>query len=138
MYIVYKVSGCAKVTEKSNEDLELIFSTEENRTKVEVKAKADINLVAAVQEIFHAYRKDDLFFVNGYQSWTDSFEYGYNNRLKDAKSIFPPIKNTFALLQYGDSYFYEYKKNAFHGYDVSYIKGKNPLFIGNLSYNRTS
>lgn len=134
MYIVYRVSGCGKVTGKSNEDLELIFSTEKNRTKVEIKAKADLSLVAAVQEISHAYGKEDLFFVNGYQSWTDSFEYRYDKRLKDAKSIFPPIRNTFALSQYGDSFFYEYKKNVFHGYDVSYIKGENPLFVGNLNY----
>ncbi len=134
MYIAYRIDGTEKIAESSNEDIEISESKNGARMEVGVQAKKDLDLIVAMEEIPHAYGKDDLFFVNGYQSWTDSFEYSYAQKLKDANRLPRILNRTFAFPQYGDAYFYDYDRNVFHGFDLSYVKGKNPFFIASLNF----
>lgn len=134
MILEYKVNGQIKSTKVSNDDVTISARQEKNRITITVLAMNDVELVASYDEHVQKYSKKDRFFVNGYQSWTDSFEYGYNDVLKDATKLPKCLNEKFAFDKYGDSFFYKYQKDVLHGFDVSYVTGEDPLFIGNYNY----
>ena len=132
--IKYLKNGKSFLTNSSNEDLEIL--TNENKPEFEMKLKAntDISLVSAVLDAEYKLNDNDVYFYNGYQSWTDTHltykNFKERNILKGPKGI---VK-LWALDQYGDSHFYKYSKKIVHGYDLFYAKGNNPVFIYNLNY----
>ena len=75
-----------------------------------------------------------MYFLNGYQSWTDTKEYKLRERLRNIKKSPHIISHMFAMDKYGDASFYNYSIRKSHGYDVFYSKGKYESFIYNLNY----
>ena len=134
MTIRYIADGIEKTASQTNGDLEITENSAQERQTVYIKAKNALQLVAAETDFAHAFSDDDRIFLNGWQSWTDSFEYSWNDKLKDALKLPGFLNSKYAFPQYGDAYFYQYHKDVLHTWDVSYIKGKNPLFVGNLNY----
>lgn len=134
MILEYKLNNVRKTTESSNPDVEISAEKTESRSVVEITALKEIFLVAAEQTFEHKYSKDNRFFVNGYQSWTDSFEYSFNDKLEDVNRLPKKLLQSFAFDKYGDGFFYKYQKNVFHGFDISYVRGENPVFIANNNY----
>lgn len=132
--ISYKVFGSLKTTAKSNEDLEVSVSGKNHRFTVKLKAKNDISLLGFSQSFPFSVDQKDLYFLNGYQSWTDTKEFTPNERERNVKKLPKFILEKFAFDRYGDSSFYEYNKNVVHGYDIFYRKGKSEKFILNLNY----
>lgn len=59
-------------TNNSNQDLELTIKKDANHTMVSVKALAEIKLVDAKLDTDIKIKDNDLMFLNGYQSWTDT------------------------------------------------------------------
>ena len=135
MKFIYKYKDLCYETDKSNDHLEIIENNNEIRNTISIIAKKQIELISCELTINHNYYKDDLFFLNGYQSWTDSFEYHYNDKLKDANKIPKLLNKLFAFDKYGDCNFIKYNKAIFHSFDISYVKGNNPICIANLNYN---
>ena len=75
MKIAYLKNGKTYKTTASNSDLEVNVLNNDHRYTVNVSAKSDITLVSVNNVIpFHVNFRD-LYFLNGYQSWTDSHEY---------------------------------------------------------------
>ena len=70
--IKYLKNGKSFLTNSSNEDLEIL--TNENKPEFEMKLKAntDISLVSAVLDAEYKLNDNDVYFYNGYQSWTDT------------------------------------------------------------------
>lgn len=134
--IKYTVSGELKSAAQSNSDFELLTKEENNRYTVSLRAKQDISLLMFEQNYQFAPNKDDLYFVNGYQSWTDTKECTPYEREKDVARLPRFLVNAFAFDRYGDTLFYKYGKHLLHGYDVFYCKGKREKFILNLNYVR--
>lgn len=134
MILKYSVNGELKTTVDSNVDVTITEKKLENRTVVEISTTKDLFLESAEIAIDYAYDKSDRFFLNGYQSWTDSFEYSYNDKLKDVNKLPKSITKAYAFDKYGDGFFYKYNKNVLHGFDVSYVSGKKQLFIGNNNF----
>lgn len=134
MILKYAVNGEVKTTGASNEDVLISINQTDNAFTASVSALKEVDLVEAEMSYSQIYTKSDRFFVNGYQSWTDSFEYSYNDKLKDVKKIPGFLTKAFAFDKYGDGFFYNYSKNVFHGFDVSYVDGKYPVFIANNNF----
>lgn len=134
MILDYSVNGKYNSTEGSNNDVEVTAKQEKNRVTVTILALNDIELLSAVQVEERKYYKSDRFFLNGYQSWTDSFEYAYSDKLKNAAKLPKFLNKKFAFKNYGDSHFYKYQKNVLHAFDVSYVKGEDPVFVGNNNF----
>ena len=134
--ISYIVSGEQRIATNSNDDLELVTAEDNNRHTVILRAKKEIALTLFETSLPFAPHKDDLYFMNGYQSWTDSKEFTPNERERDVKKIPQALVKAFAFDRYGDASFYTYGKHLLHGYDVFYCKGEREKYILNLNYPR--
>lgn len=134
MILEYSVNGTIRSTEKTNDDVTITCTKEGNRSVAVAVANEEITLESCVETFSREYKKTDRFFVNGYQSWTDSFEYSYGDKLKDAQKLPKFLNRKFAFDKYGDSFFQKYRKNVLHGFDVSYVQGTNPVFIASNNF----
>ena len=121
-----------------------------NRYTVTLRALSDLMLYKATNSLDIEFSNNSKFFLNGYQSWTDTKEAYIEEHEKiarRAKRFFKnfhkndtfdktrdPILNRFAFDRYGDVLFYEYDKNKLHGYDVFYIKGEKEFFSFNYNF----
>ena len=131
--ISYFVNNELKTTNNTNSDLEIIEELGKHNN-IKIKALNDITLKKAEIKDIIALNDDDIFLLNGYQSWTDTKECTLKDKEINIKKIFKPIRDIFALEAYGDSFIYNYHKNKLHGYDVFYIKGKKECFSANWNY----
>ncbi len=134
--IEYKVSEILKSTAESNEDLDLSAVEENHRFTVKLKAKKVIRILNFKQSFPFFPDENDLYFLNGYQSWTDTKEFTPKERQRNVKKLPKFILNAFSFDRYGDASFYKYDKNVVHGYDIFYNKGNNgkEKYILNLNY----
>ena len=92
----------------SNKDMEVLSSFIGNRNIVKLKALSDITLLKADHYLGFAAHRKDRYFLNGYQSWTDTAEYYLSKRLRNIKKSPHIITHMFAMDKYGDSSFYKY------------------------------
>ena len=134
--INYAISGERRSATQSNDEVELLKKEENGRHTVTLRAKKDICLLLFAQIIPFAADKKDLYFLNGYQSWTDTKEFNFTEREKDVKKLPKFLVNAFAFDRYGDATFHSYGKHLLHGYDVFYCRGKSEKYILNLNYTR--
>ena len=121
MIIKYIADGIEKTASQTNGDLEITEKSAREQKTVHIKAKNSLQLVATEIEFPHAFSDDDRIFLNGWQSWTDSFEYSWKDRLKDALKLPGFLNSKYAFPQYGDAYFYQYNKDVLHAWDVGNI-----------------
>ncbi len=134
MFLEYFVDGVLKATDCSNDDVTISFKSDSNRIVEEICALKNIELKSAQVSYNHNYSREDRFFLNGYQSWTDSFEYFWKDKLRNVKKLPAFLLKTFAFDKYGDGFFYEYQAKVFHGFDISYITGLQDVFIANNNF----
>ena len=134
MRVVYYKNGKKHTTSGSNTDVKISEVREGNHTTIKLLAGEEITLAkATVSYPWHINFKD-LYFLNGYQSWTDTKEYKLATQLRDIRKSPHIISHMFAMDRYGDSKFYNYSIRKSHGYDVFYSKGQYECFIYNLNY----
>ena len=134
MFVRYKINGQFRRVNDTNEDIEVFEQRKNNRHIVKITAKKDVTLADATEVIpFHVNYKD-LYFLNGYQSWTDTKEFKLVKRLRNVKKSPHVIVSLYGLNKYGDSTFYDYSIKKSHGYDVFYSRGNYESFIYNLNY----
>ena len=133
MRLDYLKNGRKYCAKHSNDDVEFKISINNNRTTTRIKALEDITLLKADDIIPFNVNFKDLYFLNGYQSWTDTKEFKLAKRLRNIKKSPHIITHMFAMDKYGDSSFYKYSNFKMHGYDVFYSRGEHELFI--CSYN---
>lgn len=124
--IRYRVEGVEKRgAGNDTEDYSLLVDQSEERVTIRLKAKKPLTLVTSSFEVPYAYAASDEIFINGYQSWTDSREYGLNEYLRNIKKAPRFIRNRFHLEVYGDAWFMDYQKDNFHSFTFAYRKNKN-------------
>ncbi|MBQ9520267.1 MAG: alpha-galactosidase [Acholeplasmatales bacterium] len=126
----YKISSLDSQIVSFNE------SFKDKRYILSLNTKEEIKINSIKIEIDHKFLKSDLFFLNGYQSWTDSYLYKYEDKFKNIMKTPKFLLKAFAFDKYGDSHFKKYDKNVFHGYDLAYIKGEESFFIASLNYKK--
>lgn len=134
MRVVYYKDGSKHTTTKSNQDITISEIKEGNHTIIKLTASATIKLAEAYVDYPCHVNYKDLYFLNGYQSWTDTKEFKLATQLRDIKKSPHIISKMFAMDRYGDATFYRYSIRKSHGYDVFYSKGKYEMFIYNLNY----
>ena len=134
MRIVYYKNGKKRIARRSNGDLVVNTQIINNRTTVILTARADIALDQCDTFLESNVNFSDLYFLNGYQSWTDTKEFKLAKRLRNIKKSPHIITKVFALAKYGDAPFYKYSIKKSHGYDIFYSKGKCESFIFNLNF----
>lgn len=134
----YRVRNSETVlnTNSSNSDVELSIDKGEKWYFVSVTAKRDLLLDSALLYDVFNLEQSDSFFMNGYQSWTDSREMTLAEKPteRDSNRIPRILKDMFAFDRYGDSVFYRYSPDYVHGYDVFYVKGKRNFFSFNRNF----
>lgn len=135
MKLTYILCGEKKTTEMSNDDIDIINYSSGENLKVAVRAKKELTLDNAEEEINFKVNAEDLFFMNGYQSWTDTKEFYASETERNVYSAPKSIVKKYGFDMYGDATFYPYEKDKLHGYDVFYSKGKNEKFIFNRNKN---
>ena len=134
MRIIYFKDGKKHTITASNSDVTINEIREGNCTTIKVLANEDITLYKADVSYPCFINYKDLYFLNGYQSWTDTREYKLAKQLRDVRKCPHIITYLYSLRQYGDSNFYNYSIRKSHGFDVFYSKGKYESFIYNLNY----
>lgn len=130
------VSGELKSASQSCGSFALFTAEENHRHTLTLRAGETIRLLRFTQTFPFTPDRDDLYFFNGYQSWTDSRELTPKERERNIKKLPRPLLDAFALDRYGDASFYPYADHLLHGYDVFYCKGRREKFILNLNYTR--
>ena len=134
MHVSYFKNGTKYTVNQSNADITINEIRDGNHTTVKLLVNEDITLLRAFVDYPCHINYRDLYFLNGYQSWTDTREYKLAYQLRDVKKSPHIITKMFALDKYGDSSFYQYSIRKSHGYDVFYSKGKFESFVYNLNY----
>lgn len=132
--VTYLLSGKSITTDKSDEHVRLSFEEDGVRKQLVLMALSKVVITNASISYDYKYDEEDALFCNGYQSCTDTQEFGIHDKLNNLKQIPGFGVKMFSFKSYGDIAFYEYKKNVLHGWDVGYIRGKKNLFIGNNNY----
>lgn len=122
------------ITNTSNSDLSISETEVGNRHTITIKAKDNIKLIDSSINFNIRLNKKDLYFLNGYQSWTDTKEFFLNEKEKNIHRCPRFVINKFAMDKYGDATFYKYSNKKLHGYDIFYAKGNNELFIYNMNF----
>ncbi|MGN0520374.1 MAG: glycoside hydrolase family 36 protein [Candidatus Fimenecus sp.] len=139
---VYTANGKEKTTDcLQNEDFEIKTKTEGNCLFAFLVPHTAVSF-KVLQFIFpRTFEKTERVFVNGYQSWTDSFEYAYGESMRELTKLTEfcitktPIGN-IGFPKSGDSLFWKYPRtaNVFYGWSYGYIRNENTVEIfGSLS-----
>lgn len=117
-----------------NEDFSLQILKNGNRVKITIHPKTEITLKQARIVLPYCYQEDDLIYLNGFQSWTDTREFSVHERMKGLNHLPGFLKEKYHFSGYGDYDFTRYDSSSLHGFTYSYIRrGEEALFVG--SYN---
>ncbi len=135
MNIKYYKNGKKYSNFDTCKDFEIESLKKGGKHTVTLIAKKDIELIEVVDLLPIPTNLKDLYFLNGYQSWTDTKEFKLADRLRNIKKSPHIISHMFAMHAYGDNHFYKYSIKKSHGYDLFYSKGKNESFIYNLNFD---
>lgn len=140
--VKYLIEGeVSECTQSECADFSLEIKESEGRRTVLLTAKRDLTLLSyeeGAPAVFAGKKagKRDLYFLNGYQSWTDTRERYLSEKEKSLRHLPKILVNTFSFDRYGDYTFYPYDGRKLHGYDLFYIKGQREGFLLNLNYKR--
>lgn len=137
VHIEYKEGGEIKTATSSNEDLEIKYVKNNACLSLIVKVNIPIEITKIWLDTEYDFGANDKFFANGYQSWTDSREYGRNEKMKDCGLVAKTfIGKKLGLRSYGDYDFVKYsgKRGVFHSHGYAYVnRGEEIDFVGSLS-----
>ena len=76
-------------------DFEIKHLQDNNHNTLTFKANTPVTLLSARIVMDHKYSEEDSFFLNGFQTWTDSLEYPYDYELRNVKNITPTLLKRF-------------------------------------------
>ncbi len=133
----YSVDGVAKTfVGAENDDYSISAKKAKNTLKITLLPKKELVLKNAFLLTDFAFTEQDRVYVNGYQSWTTSREYGKSDvqkgLLKLAKKN--PVRKFCTI--FGDYDFQEYslQPGVFHSYSYTYINREGDVSLfGTLS-----
>ena len=129
--------GNAYVRQNDFDNRAFTFELQETETSIKgiLTAKTELKMKSLEIETDMAFDDNDLFFANGYQSWSTTREYDKNYTVKD---IFPIARKFGSFTSFisgimSDYSFGDYygKKGVFHAYTYSYMrkKGDNTITL---------
>lgn len=104
--------------------------------KVILKPKEEIELIRSSLVMNYHFKKNHMIFLNGYQSWTDSYERSITSKMPAISVLAKPIMKKYQFDKYGDYGIVETSKvrGQMHGFTYGYVRENNKLdLIGSLS-----
>ena len=118
---------------EDNDDLKVIFTDQDiengQRVRVDVLCKKNIELNDIYLETDERINHENLVYLNGYQTWTDSREFRIDEKIPKLSKVVWGIMN-----MYGDYGFYKYRKGKLQSWTYTYIRNNGGiLLIGSLS-----
>ena len=119
-----------------NDLVSLNVSTEGDVFSASVESSDEIIITELTARFRFGYCESDRIFLNGYQSWTDSYEHTIYDKMKGIDHIPYAINDKHAFSQYGDYSFTDYPciQGELHGWSYGYIRSDdNYSFVGSLS-----
>ena len=130
----YRITG--QVTETSSSDDNILIEEEYigKRRKITVTALRQMRLYEASIHLSRSFEPEDLIMANGYQSWTETREFSGEENLNDLRRVPAVIENRYHFRAYGSQAFWPLNKSYILGFDYSYIRGEDPLFIGSFNH----
>lgn len=89
-----------------------------------VTAKSPVELTTCSVSLSHDFCRSSRILVNGYQSWTRTWEHGPRKRMWDLSFVPAPIIDYFALDAMGDYRFTEHanRPGCFHGFSYATVR----------------
>lgn len=136
-FLKYKINDEIKSSNDVNsEDYTIDLSVDDGSVKCVLNTDKKIELVEFYLKTERKFENDELFFVNGFQSWSTSPEVKNSDTVKGAIKLANISKFTKHLANMsGDGLFYEYGiKGKFHSYTYTYFrKGNNIELFGSMS-----
>ena len=137
-FIKYRMDGKVYTSyETENKGCKIEFSADDEKIIAKVIPVKEIELIEFKLDTKRPYKKGDVFFSNGYQSWSTSWEVQKDNVLKNTNpiaNISSWSKNAVEIS--GDYKFSGYKKQKgyFHSNGYTYIRnGEDLEFLGSLT-----
>lgn len=113
------------------------IARQDGRLGVTVIPREDLTVERLVLQRDHRLHPDDRFFLNGYQSWTDSREFGPGERIPSFPLLLGPLlRRRLHLNRYGGYDLVEQSGRNLHGFTYTYVRrgGEDAIdFIGSLS-----
>ncbi len=119
---------------QSNGTLRIDESRAGGRHTVTVTALRDTELAGACIRMERRFFPDDYIMASGYQSWTETREFAAGEHLNDLSSRPGFITEHFHFAGYGSQAFHPMPGDELQGFDYSYIRGREPLFIGSFNF----
>lgn len=109
---------------------------EHGRLKVVLHAERPCVLDMVKMTFSYPFDDKTRIFLNGYQSWTDSFEHRIHDRMPGLSRVPTYLQKRYLSSQYGDYNFTEYGKRPgqMHGFTYAYLRqDKQYTLIGSVS-----
>ncbi len=121
--LTWRADGVTKTSDrKETEDYRITAEKKEGRRRIVIFPKKKITIEKASLSFPYRFDRRDQFFVNGYQSWTDTREYDWGGELHSLDRVPGFIKEKYHFPAYGDAWFREYKKGDLHGFTCAYVR----------------
>jgi len=124
----YKTDGkgyavtTAESVSNNRVSLDIYDDGEVFRASLSTKSEIETVKLSAVFE--YDFKENDRIFLNGYQSWTDSYEHGIYDSEHGIDHVPSPVNGKYAFDAYGDYSFVKYvrKKGRLHGFSYGYVR----------------
>lgn len=124
-----------------NRHFTLNVKNADNRLCVSINPKTEIKITEFTVKYPYPFKADDRIYVNGYQSWTDSYEYAPNGQMQELSKLteFLVTKSPLKYVGFsksGDNLFHKFprKSGIFYGWSYAYVrKGNHVDIFGSLS-----
>lgn len=134
---VYDAEGNEyKAESLKNQHFDIKLTTDNNCLCASVIPRCTVSFKKFLIKLNYNFSKNEKVFVNGYQSWTDSFEYSYSDRMSELTKLTEfCIKKTplkyIGFSKSGDSLFHKYprRNNLFYGWSYGYIRNQNNITL---------
>ena len=134
LIIRYRIRGVATETSVSDENILIEERHKDGRHTVTVTALKNMRLSEATIRAPWHIDKGDRVMANGYQSWTETKEFYRDEHLNDLRRVPSFIEDRYHFRAYGSQAFWPMDSSSHLGFDYSYVRGEDPIFIGSLNY----
>lgn len=124
-FIKYEYNGRTYENSKLEcDNYKLELSVSDSGIQCTLVPRVKMNLLEFRLSAIKKFAADELFFANGYQSWTTSREFSCNDILEGISSLAGITEKTKSLAAIsGDYTFAQYgKKGVFHSYTYTYFR----------------
>lgn len=138
----YEADGKSFIAKSVNtEHFSLNIKNSDNKLNVSIDPKTEIKITEFTVKYPYKFKADDRIFVNGYQSWTDSYEYTTDGQMQELSKL-TEFLVTESPLKYigfsksGDNLFHKFPRQSgiFYGWSYAYVRNGNKVDVfGSLS-----